>query len=86
MVLQISDFKKIVHLKVNPPTPINWVVSNRELVLYGYGVDLMEENKLLAMARSATPADERKLREEFPSFSIPVPDPARVRMNCHCAG
>ena len=86
ILLPVSDYKRIVHLKMNPPSPISWVVSNREMVLYGYGVDAMEENKLLAIARSVVPSDVEKLREKFEDFATPPETPDRVRMHCHLAG
>jgi len=84
--LNISDFKKMVHLRLDPPSPINWVVSPRELILYGYGVDMMEDNKLAAMAKSPTEEELKLFEEEFGFKCAPERPETGVRMNCILAG
>lgn len=85
ILLHLSAYKKMVHLQVQAPSPISWVVSPREMVLYGYGADLMEENKLIAMAQTPSPEALAMLQRRA-QFTPPPPRPGVVRMDCKLAG
>jgi len=84
--LDVSNFKKIIHMCFNPPSPASWVVSPRELLLYGYGVDMMEENKLVAMAKSPTQVELDFLKQKFNYELPPEGKNGTCRMTCHLAG
>jgi hypothetical protein len=32
ILLHISNYKKMIHLKFSAPSPVNWVVSDRDMV------------------------------------------------------
>lgn len=51
----LDRFKKLAHFKCGLPFPF----TNRDCVIYGYGVDLLEEeNKILAIVRSVDDMQE----------------------------
>ena len=76
----------MVYLKVNPPSPLNWIISPREMVLYAYGVDMMEENRLMAVVRSPNEEDLQEIIAQYPEYQYRAHDPAIIRMNCYLAG
>ena len=53
-------------------------------LLYGYGVDMMEEGKVVAMAHSPSEEYLQRLKEEF---DFDAPDPGdTIRMDCRLSG
>ena len=58
-------------------------------MLYGYGVDMMEENKLIAMAKSAGPSELAYLKKAF-DYNMDAEGTGRssgtIRMECSLAG
>lgn len=58
-------------------------------MLYGYGVDMMEENKLLAMAKSPNEAELEYLKQTF-GYEMDKEgtngSSGTVRMDCILAG
>ena len=55
-------------------------------MLYGYGVDMMEDNKMIAMAKSPSPGELEYLRKHFDYELPPEGHNGSCRMTCHLAG
>lgn len=48
VLCDIDRFKKLAYFQCGLPFPF----SNRDMAIYGYGVDLIEDNKVMAVVRS----------------------------------
>lgn len=53
LVKQISRYRKVMYLSAHLP----WPISSRDVLLYGYGVDNLEEDRAVIMIRSAGEGD-----------------------------
>jgi hypothetical protein len=74
LLADFSRFKKAVHITANMP----WPLSARDMHLYGFGVDMLAEEKIVVVAiRDALPSD--------PTHEQPVQGNA-VRVECKFAG
>eukprot|EP01091_Cochliopodium_minus_P003876 TRINITY_DN13829_c0_g1_i1.p1 TRINITY_DN13829_c0_g1~~TRINITY_DN13829_c0_g1_i1.p1 ORF type:complete len:335 (+),score=89.36 TRINITY_DN13829_c0_g1_i1:2-1006(+) len=56
IIKEVSKFSKVVYVKMGLP-----VISDREAYLIGYGVDLLEHDCILIIARDVTPAEMEKV-------------------------
>ncbi|ELR21892.1 uncharacterized protein ACA1_007800 [Acanthamoeba castellanii str. Neff] len=52
-LLKISRYRKVMYLSAHLP----WPISSRDVLLYGYGVDNLEEDRAVIMIRSAGEGD-----------------------------
>jgi hypothetical protein len=69
----VSRFRKIVRIEVSTP----WPLQNRESVADCYGVDMLEENKIVIFVRSV---------DAFPGVAIPDNSDRVVRTVIHIGG
>lgn len=82
----ISDFRKLIYFKVCPPKPVGYFVSEREMCLYAYGVDMMEDNRLYAIVRTPTNDDLEDFKTLIDGYAPRKIEPSPVRMHCYMAG
>jgi len=85
--VDMSYFRKIARVLLIPPSPISWVLSAREMLLYAYGVDMMQEdNTLVAMAKTPSPGDLEYVEKEYKWTPPPEGRSGSIRMDCRLAG
>jgi len=84
-LLQISPFAKIVHCTFKFPLPLSVVVDNRDALYYVYGVDLLEDKQIVAIARNLTTEEEERFKVES-NFTSPPPPPKHTRMSVKFGG
>jgi len=85
--VDMSYFRKMARILLIPPSPINWVLSAREMLLYAYGVDMMQEdNTLVAMAKTPSPGDLEYVEREYQWTPPPEGRKGSIRMDCRLAG
>ena len=65
MLKQASRFSQVVHVSVNLP----WPFSDRDVVLYGQGIDILEQQSVMILA-SGLKADATN---PFPDLQVPAP-------------
>jgi len=75
---QITNYRKIVYMRGELP----WPLYNRDICLYGYGVDMLEESDTIIIAvRSCTSKDAEQFQVELP----PLPN-FHCRVECKFGG
>jgi len=84
-LLQVSPFAKIAHCTFKFPLPLSVVMDNRDALYYVYGVDLLEEKKIVAIARNLRPEEEERFKAEF-NFTSPPPPAKHIRMAVRFGG
>jgi len=85
--VDMSYFRKMARILLIPPSPISWVLSAREMMLYAYGVDMMQEdNTLVAMAKTPSPGDLEYVEKEYNWTPPPEGRKGSIRMDCRLAG
>merc|ERR1712137_192325 len=85
--VDMSHFRKIARVLLIPPSPISWVLSAREMLLYAYGVDMMQEdNTLVAMAKTPSPGDLEYIERDFNWTPPPEGRKGSIRMHCRLSG
>jgi hypothetical protein len=53
LIKQLSNYRKVIYLNANLP----WPLAPRDAVMYGYGVDYLEEETIVVMIRSCVEDD-----------------------------
>lgn len=65
IVADIDRFRKLAYFQCGIPFPF----KNRDVVIYGYGVDLIDDNKVMAVVRSYEPKNVDNWADNTSTFS-----------------
>eukprot|EP01104_Vermistella_antarctica_P007353 TRINITY_DN1817_c0_g1_i1.p1 TRINITY_DN1817_c0_g1~~TRINITY_DN1817_c0_g1_i1.p1 ORF type:complete len:599 (-),score=144.57 TRINITY_DN1817_c0_g1_i1:73-1869(-) len=78
----MSKYRKIIYTYSKMP----WPMSDREMLMVGFGVDLLEEENLIVITAWSTDETCRE-RDNIPDhIELPDPQSGTVRMTVHCSG